>query len=90
MLKAGPPRSTGLLYPGQSSTAGTSDQSASTDLSIACRRIERLLSVHLNNIVLGKIETPFLERAHSDFARVGGKRGNAVNDLATFGVEEPG
>ncbi|TKA55907.1 hypothetical protein B0A53_01604 [Rhodotorula sp. CCFEE 5036] len=53
-------------------------------------RIERLLGVHLNNIVLGKVETPFLERAHSDFARVGGKRGNAVNDLATFGVEEPG
>jgi hypothetical protein len=49
-----------------------------------------VLGVHLNNIVLGKVETPFLERAHSDFARVGGKRGNAVNDLATFGVEEPG
>ncbi|GAA5991083.1 hypothetical protein JCM10908_006532 [Rhodotorula pacifica] len=53
-------------------------------------RIEKLLSTHLSIIVLGNFETPLLDKARSDFARVGGKRGNAVNDLATFGVEEPG
>ncbi|GAA5860938.1 hypothetical protein JCM3774_003194 [Rhodotorula dairenensis] len=53
-------------------------------------RIEKLLRTYLNNVVLGKVASPFLENALSDFSRIGGKRGNAVNDLATFGVEEPG
>lgn len=54
------------------------------------RRIERLLRDHLSKIVLGQTHTDFLEQARNDYERLGGKRSNAVDDFATFNVEEPG
>lgn len=39
---------------------------------------------------MGKAQSPFLKNARSDWERVGGRRGNAIDDFATFNVEEPG